>query len=248
MARTSLVDNVVDLVISKIVDGTISPGGAIPTETELAEQADVSRMTVREAIKVLRGRGVIEVRRGVGTFLAEPRDWTDIETVMRVAVAGMGYRSASEQLIELRAVIEVNAAELAAVRRSRTDVARMRELIGEMRASHASGDVDAFVRHDIDFHDVVLAATDNVFLPVVLRSLGKLLYSGRHQTSEVAVIREHAIEFHVGVCDAIERGDATGAQAMMKSHMDQTMHDLKRHVLGIGSADGRDFERAAPPA
>ncbi|WP_329609346.1 FadR/GntR family transcriptional regulator [Arthrobacter sp. ATA002] len=128
-------------------------------------------------------------------------------------------------------MIETGAAFLAAGRRTAADVELLAKHLAGMEAASAAADVDAFVREDIAFHDVVLRASGNVLVPAMYEPLNRLLANGRRETSAVPVIQEHAIAMHRQVLDAIAAGSGEEARLAMDRHMDQTQDDLVRHVL-----------------
>ncbi|MET0163107.1 MAG: FCD domain-containing protein [Microbacteriaceae bacterium] len=227
MSRPSLVSVVADDLLERIVAGEFAEGDAVPTEFELAERHGVSRMTVREAVKGLIAQNVVAVVRGRGTYVQPMREWTALEPVLRAT----GGADAAVQLIELRRMFEAEAAALAAGRRDDEHLAAMEADLERMRAAAASGDVAAFVEADIAFHDVILRASGNVFLPVLFESLRRFLRQTREQTSRNPVIQAHAIERHAAVLEALRTGDPAASRASMLEHMDQTEQDLRQYVL-----------------
>ncbi|WAB85189.1 FadR/GntR family transcriptional regulator [Microcella daejeonensis] len=232
MARSSLVDDVAEALLSQIVSGALPIGGALPSEAELCEKHGVSRVTVREAIKTLAAQRVVDVQRGRGTFVLPHSAWTGLEAVLRATAFGADDGRASLQLIEVRRMIETGAAALAAERRSDDELAQLEECVEGMRAAHAADDLAMFVEHDIRFHDVILRATGNVFVAVLFEPLARVMRAKREQTSAVPVIQEHAIEQHGLVLAALRSGDADAARRAMDAHMTQTAQDLEHLVLG----------------
>lgn len=231
MERKTLVDTVADQLLDRIIDGDIEIGSALPSEADIAEAANVSRLTVREALKSLRAKNVVNVQRGRGTYVNPPRAWTSLEATVRAAAHGVGESNVSLQLLEVRRMIETGAAALAALRREPEDLDLLERHLSGMCAAADAGDVDAFVREDIAFHDVILRSSGNVLVPAMYEPLGRLLSAGRRETSAVPVIQEHAIAMHRAVLKAIAAGDAEESRLAMDAHMDQTQADLIEHVL-----------------
>ncbi|MHA6803336.1 FadR/GntR family transcriptional regulator [Salinifilum ghardaiensis] len=223
-------------LLGAVIDGTHPPGAALPPEAELAEQHGVSRLTVREAVSSLRAQNIVHIRRGLGTYVNEPGTWTALDPVIRAANAGPAHGALSESLLEARRVLEEGAAELAAAKRTEEDLARLREHLAAMRAAHEQSDVDAFVRADLAFHDALVRASGNIFVPLMFAPFGRLLPEGRHETSAVAAIRENATAQHEHIVRALESGDPARARSAMAAHMTQTGEDLRRHVLGPADA------------
>lgn len=231
MARKSLVTEVVDAILSEVVSGALPIGTALPSETDIARRHDVSRLTTREAIRTLQAQGVIRVESGKGSFVNPVSQWSSLEAVLRFSAADTNDAEVSIQLVELRKIFETGAAALAATRRTELDLTQLTERLDDMRRAHRDGDVEAFVRADLAFHQVILTASQNVFLSVMFEPLSRILATRRTQTSQVEVIQTHAIAKHQGILEALTGGDPEQARNAMDSHMEQTLHDLQTYVL-----------------
>ena len=193
----------------------------------------MSRLTIREAIKTLRAKNVVRVERGRGTYVNPVDQWTTLEALVRATVhrESATGRTLPERLIEVRRIVEVGAAELAAERRTDEDTARLEAQLAEMAAADEAGDVDAFVAADLAFHQTVLDAAGNGLIAALLGPLSRLLVPARHQTSEFDDIRRHALDYHAAIVEAIRAGDTEQARRAMHDHIDQTQEDLRVYVL-----------------
>jgi DNA-binding FadR family transcriptional regulator len=225
----SLADTVADQLLDAVIDGSLPPGSLLPSEGELASAHGVSRLTIREAIRILRTNNVVSIKRGRGTEVNPPDQWTSLEAIVR-AFAGNKHVTAAEQLLEARRIIEIGAAQLAATRRTDDDIEALEGYLDAMKAAHEASDVDAVVEADILFHDVIVHAGGNHFLPLLFASFGPLLVETRRQTSAVPDIQEHAIAHHAEIIDALRAADANAARVAMERHMDQTLNDLRTYV------------------
>ena len=231
--RLSLADELTDELLSRIIDGRYPPDSALPPEVDLAREAGMSRLTIREAVKTLRAKNVVRVERGRGTFVNPVDQWTALEalvgaTMYRESAAG---GTLPERVIEVRRIVEVGAAELAAERRTAADTAKLEAQLAEMAAADAAGDVDGFVAADLAFHQTVLHAAGNGLIAALLDPLSRLLVPARRQTSEVDTIRRHALEYHAAILDAVRAGDPERARRAMHDHIEQTREDLRVYVL-----------------
>nr|WSZ95115.1 FadR family transcriptional regulator [Streptomyces sp. NBC_00857] len=226
-----LSDEIAERVLSSIIDGQYPPGTALPSEGVLADEHAVSRLTVREAVKVLRSQNVVRIQRGRGTFVNAPDQWTALEPMIRAAAAPPAGGAISEKLIEARQMIEIGAARLAATRRTDEDLAELEETLDEMRTAARDGDTEQFVQADIAFHEVVMRASGNAFVPLLFEPFGRLLVEGRRQTSAVPQIRTNAVRHHGTVLEALRAGDPEKARLAMDDHMAQTSDDLRTHVI-----------------
>jgi DNA-binding FadR family transcriptional regulator len=231
MARKSLVGVVADALLDRIIAGDFPPGSSVPGELELSAKHEVSRMTVREAMKTLEAQRILSVERGRGTFVNPLNRWASLEAVLRAASEGQNEAVASVQLIELRRMLETGACELAASRISDADVNALFGYVAAMRSAHEVNDVTAFVEADLAFHDLILRASENVFVAVLFEPLQRVLEKRRAETSAVRTIQEHAIGHHQHIVEALESRNPAKAREAMDSHMQQTLDDLKNMVL-----------------
>ncbi|MFE0042326.1 FadR/GntR family transcriptional regulator [Streptomyces albireticuli] len=157
--RQSLVDTVVDQLRAQVGAGEWRVGQRIPTEHALAEQLQVGRNTVREAVRVLVHAGMLRSRQGEGTFVVSMADPAEI---MR-GVQRAGVRD----VLELRIALEVEAARLAAVRHEPADLERMRAALDAQTAFEDpegqpdSGSLELYADHDVAFHRAVVEAAHN---------------------------------------------------------------------------------------
>lgn len=231
MARQSLVAMVSDDLLSRITSGEFPPDSTLPGEQDLVAQHEVSRVTVREAVKTLEALGVARVERGRGTFVNPLNRWTSLEAVLRATSNGQNEEVAAVQLIELRRMLEVGATGLAAPRIQESEIAHLTAQITAMRDAHEANDVDRFVEADLEFHTVILHASGNVFVSVLLEPLSRILAARRAQTSRVPEIQAHAIEHHELILTALESGDPERSRQAMDEHISQTLLDLRTYVL-----------------
>ncbi|MGP9503657.1 FadR/GntR family transcriptional regulator [Specibacter sp. AOP5-B1-6] len=232
MARKSLTGVVADDLLDRIVAGEFAPGSLVPGELELGAQHEVSRMTVREAMKTLTAQRILRVERGRGTFVNPLSQWGSLEAVLRVLSEGKDAAAAAVQLIELRRMLETGACELAAARISDEALGQLAAHIEVMRGAHDSGNVASFVEADLAFHDGILQASGNVFVAVLFEPLHRVLESRREETSQVPEIQSNAIEMHEEILRSLELRDPERSRVAMDSHMTQTLRDLQHYVLG----------------
>ncbi|WP_062346906.1 FadR/GntR family transcriptional regulator [Herbidospora yilanensis] len=200
--RASLVDQVIDQLKEQITSGSWKLNAKIPTETVLAEQLGVGRNTVREAVRALTHAGLLDCRQGDGTY---------VRAISELSGAMARRLRAAEQLeiLEVRRALEVEAARLAATRRSDTDIVNIQAALTRREQAWASGDVDAFVEADLAFHVAVVQATHNRVLIDLYVD-----FSAALRTSIAAAggsLEQNYIP-HDGILRAIASGDATAAE------------------------------------
>jgi DNA-binding FadR family transcriptional regulator len=225
-----LPEDLADQLLGEVVRGKFAVESLLPPEGDLASAYGVSRLTVREAIRILRSKNVVEIHRGRGTFVNRPEAWSSLDAIVRLVTNGDSAASVSERLLEARAIVEVGAARLAAARRSDEDLAELETCLDEMVAGANAGDVNLFVDGDIGFHDVVMRATGNLFVPFMFEPFGQLLRHTRVQTSAVPEIQRNAIAQHRAILESLASGEESRARDAMEAHMEQTRVDLRHYV------------------
>ncbi len=225
-----LPEELADRLLEEVITGRFAVESLLPPEGDLAGMYGVSRLTVREAVRILRSQNVVEIHRGRGTFVNKPEVWTSLEAIVRSINASESATGVSERLLEARAMVEVGAARLAALRRTGEDLAELESCLTEMVNGSDAGNVDLFVDGDIAFHDVIMRASGNLFVPFMFEPFGNLLIQTRRQTSAVPQIRHNAIAQHRTIIESLVAGDEIRARDAMEAHMEQTRDDLRRFV------------------
>lgn len=234
--RAGLPDQLVSRIIAAVAAGEHPPGTRLPPEDVLASRYDVSRLTLREAVKVLRDKGVLRVHQGRGTFVNAPGEWSVLDPALLATRSALGGEAGSlaTKLIEARRVVEVGVAELAAARRTPEDLDRMRAAIIRMQEAHRAEDVAEFSAADVAFHDALNRAADNPFLVALFQPIASLVYQVRMHTSSTAELQVVAIAGHEKILVAIESGDPAAAWSAASVHLAET-HRVVDRVLGAGT-------------
>ena len=230
MSKTSLVDDLVESILDRILRGVFAAHQMLPPEPVLAEEAGVSRLTAREAIKSLQAQKIVYVKRGLGTFVNPPASWSSLDAILRAAAHDLGIEEIPLRLLEIRRMVEVGAAELAASNHEENDLLLLDATIAEMEAAYAEGDLDRLTANDLAFHDIILAASGNPFVPALMGQLGHLLYTLRRETSAFTEVQEHAIVHHKAVRAAIATRNPREARLAMEAHIEQTVADYEHFI------------------
>jgi GntR family transcriptional repressor for pyruvate dehydrogenase complex len=244
--RRGLPDQLVSRIIAAVAAGEHPPGSRLPPEDVLAGRYDVSRLTLREAVKVLRDKGVLRVEQGRGTFVNAPGEWSVLDPALLATRSALGGDSAlATKLIEARRVVEVGVAELAALRRTTEDLDRMRGAIDRMRNAHQAGDVAEFSEADVAFHDVLNQAADNPFLAALFQPIASLAYEVRRHTSSTERLRVVAVAGHERILAAVVAGDPGAAAAAASDHLAEA-HRVVDRVLGPTQDEEPVMRRRVP--
>jgi GntR family galactonate operon transcriptional repressor len=207
-----------------IVRGLYPPDTLLPREGDLMERYGASRTSVREAIKVLSAKGLVETRQKIGTRVRARDHWNIFDADV---LAWHDFNALGEDilkdLIEMRQLVEPPAARFAAGRASLDDVAAIGAACERMRA--AMNDMAAYARADVAFHMAVFAASHNLLLErfayIVANFLQISFRIQQEALDEVDNRVEDDLAIHVGIFEAINRGDAAAAEeGMMRAILD----------------------------
>lgn len=221
-----LVKYATDGILERITRGEFSEEKPLPPEADLAELLDVSRLTMREAVRVLKDRGVLRVVHGRGTYIRPVSKWRDTATIATVLSHETDPVDLGFQLLEVRRMIEVGTSGLAALRRDEDDLAAMEADLQRYDQADVAGDVEAVVQADLDFHKRIQVASGNPFIGAIMMPLESALARSRRATSADVRVRRRAQVHHRNVYQAILSGDAAAAKDAMRAHMTQTAEDL----------------------
>jgi DNA-binding FadR family transcriptional regulator len=212
---------VADALLAFVVDGTYPPGGALPSEADLATRFEVSRLTVREAIRSLASINVIEVRQGKSSVVNAPEKWSPLDPRLLLArgrISGQ-FMLLPRKLVEARRSVEVGIAELAATRRTEEHLGQLSYHLDAMRQAHRQGHVARFADADDAFHDTLFASVDNIFFTAFFESLTHLQRSmGWTTTASVSRTREQSIDWHGRILGAVAEGDPDLSRETMRAH------------------------------
>ncbi|MDS1268897.1 FadR/GntR family transcriptional regulator [Lipingzhangella sp. LS1_29] len=211
--RTGLVDQVIAQLRAQVDSGEWAIGDRIPTESELADQLEVGRNTVREAVRALAHAGLLEIRQGAGTFV---RASSELGGALRRRVE----RSRLRESLEVRRALELESARLAADRRTEADLAEMDHALQLAERALAEGDMTAFVEADVGLHHTIVQASHNSLLIELYGDIAQVV----HETVSQAVQEhsgEHPIVDHRSLVEAIRAGDVAAATRETACYIDE---------------------------
>ncbi len=213
IARSPLYEQVAERLREFIRESDLQPGDRLLAERDLAERLGVSRTSVRQALTALRVMGIVDIRHGDGVYLLESPSDLVPSLASEVARAGVDH----PMIWEVREGIEVQAALLAARRRSDADLQAMRTALADMERSIGGGGDG--IDGDRLFHRAIFAATDNRFLSVLVEQIADAL----DRTSEASLTLPGrapvSLAAHRQILAAIEQHDEAAAAAAMREHI-----------------------------
>lgn len=216
-----LYEQIVQQIEESILNGQLKTGDQLPAERELAQRFGVSRTAVREAVKALREKGLVEAYSGRGTFITDGRSQAIRQSLDWMSRAKNVDGSA--HLAELRAILEPEIAALAAMRMEEQHIATMREAVATMDRSLR--DPDSYIEADLDFHLALAEGASNPLILSLIDSIVGLLREQRMRIFNVEGGPERGQVHHKRILEAIEKRAPEQARSTMHAHLQQVCED-----------------------
>lgn len=235
--RYRLYQDIVAQIEALLDRGELRPGDQLPTERILAEQFQVSRASVREALRALELLGIVETHAGGGTFV-------------RRAVAGDLARPLSAlisrghpiaDVIEVRGLIEPALAARAAERVTPDELAELREIVAAQERKIAAG--ESYADEDTRFHDLIGRAAHNELLVTMLTAIFDVLRASREEWLQSNARAHASLEAHRRILTALEAHDAPAAREASAEHI-RAVGEGILELIGTERAARRDAARA----
>ncbi len=216
MAGARLYEAVASEITRFIEQGAYPPGGRLPSERTLAEELDVSRVTVRQALVSLQTLGRVQIRTGSGVYVSDG-------AVGSQALAG----TSAFELTQARLLFESEAAALAAPDIGETTLTRLGELLARMEASDSDETADLA---DRDFHMTIAAASGNGVVRQVIESLWRMRLEREPIKAVYRAVCSHDVakrgEEHAEILDALKARDANAARLAMRKHFRRLIESM----------------------
>jgi GntR family transcriptional repressor for pyruvate dehydrogenase complex len=224
VVRTSrLYEQIVQQIEESVLNGSLKPGDQLPAERELAQRLGVSRTAVREAVKTLREKGLVEAYSGRGTFITNGTSQAARQSFD--LMVKIGQQEGSPHLAELRLILEPGIAAVAAARVKEEDLAAMREAVAVMDRSQK--DPGAYIEADLDFHLALAEAAANPLILSLIDSIVGLLREQRIKIFNVEGGPQRGQFHHKRILEAVERHDPEMARNAMRAHLEQVKQDSR---------------------
>ena len=227
-----LSDTVAKQLESYILEGVLPPGEYLPAERELAQQLDVSRPSLREALQKLEAQGLLETQKGGGTLV---KNFLGPSLTTPLTAIFQNHPDTVDDFMEFRSISEGNAAYYAAERATEADRAILTACIEAMDVAHKKGDLELEASIDADFHMNIAEAAHNVVLLHVIRSMVEVLKQGvflsRKQLYTHQGSRDLLLTQHHAIYDAIMAGQPDAAHDAACDHLayvQKAIRDLER--------------------
>jgi DNA-binding FadR family transcriptional regulator len=227
-------DHVTSSLAKRILSGALAPGDRLPTEAELSIKLGVSRTALREALRMLAAKGLVESRTRAGTVVSPRSNWNhldpDLLALREELAPDLGFVGS---LIEARRVVEPAAAAFAAERATGEDLHRIEDAFNAMSCA-AQDDVEAFVTADEAFHIAVLLASRNPVFATFGGVIGSALRSAFRLTTSAEESHAATLALHGDVLEAIRLRQPARAHDLMAKVINAASADLARLTSLVG--------------
>lgn len=230
IARRKTYELVAERLVALIGDRAFQPGDQLPTERELTASFHVGRSSVREALRMLESQGIIRSVNG-GAFIVADAAYP-LDSSLRLLLT-LDESTRLRDVIELRSILECEAAALAAERHRAEHLTDMDRAIEEMTTGLGEPKDNAFIDADLHFHLAVAAATGNRLVVHSMHAVRDVMLRALVTAYHVPSSPESAISEHRSIGDAIASGDPGRARAAMRAHLTRVEADIEK-----GAGDG----------
>lgn len=220
--KGAVAEEIAQQLLSLIKTKQLNPGDKLPPERELAATLQVSRPSLREALRALSIMNVIEMRQGDGTYVSplEAEQLVDhLDFVLSLD------DSTFIQLFEARKIIEVGIVALAAARISDKQIADLEANLE--RATQSVDDPESFLKIDLALHETITRAANNPILTRIMASISQLAIASRSRTVAITAVRQKTVTDHRAIVAALKQHDPIAAQKAMLNHLSNVEHRLQ---------------------
>jgi DNA-binding FadR family transcriptional regulator len=219
-------EGMIEEIGRRIICGEFAPGNPLPSEAELCQVLEVSRTALREALRVLAAKGLVEAKRKIGTIVRPSETWNylDADILSWLLQAQEADRVIGE-LYELRHLIEPIAASLAARNANAADVHALREACRDMEL--AGDDGEQIKAPDMRFHRAIIEASGNRLFSSLAHVIGAALAVNFDLVSKAPRGQKHSMPAHRRVLDAIANRDAPAARLAMQKLIEDSQQDAR---------------------
>ena len=228
LKKTRLYEEIVKQITDLIESGRLQPGDKLPPERLLAEQLNVSRTAIREALRSMESMGYIKSKVGGGTFIKA----ISIDNILSpFSTILLQDKKLIQELLEVRQLLEAEIAALACQRASQDDIDTMRSTLDNMHKDIESGGIG--LKGDNAFHNALAAAAKNTAMSKILGLCDELLSKSRESTLLIPGQPIKSLMDHEEILDAVKTGDAELAKELMKQHIIKAQANFQNYYSNI---------------
>lgn len=222
ISKEVLCDQVADRLEQMILSDKTQVGQKLPSEQALATGFGVSRPVIREALAILRARGLVTVQAGGGSSIIIPEPIQMLDVVNRLTRM---HHISSEEVYEVRIQLEVMAARLAAVNAKPEQLKRMADINRKMEREKRNASVRAEL--DLQFHQQLAEASGNQLLSIFVQSMNGILQTMLESVFELLQSQEDGVSYHKRIIEALSSGDRDRSEAIIRDHLMMSMRNYE---------------------
>lgn len=228
--RRRTVEIVVENLEERILDGSFGYGDKLPSEEQLAIQMQVGRRSVREALRVLEAKGLVEIQMGVGATVKR----NDLDSFLDVLTQNMSsYLSINkadlEHVMELRKLLEGAALQRLITAPNPDKIQKLAQAVTRQREAFEVQDYGSYQEWHLEFHNGIVDALNNPLISMIYRQMLMLMRAAMEKTGSHPEISARAIEDHAQMVDALKRGARTELQKVLDRHLTNFIADVMAH-------------------
>lgn len=236
--RRKLYEYVVDELGLRIIRGDYHSGDTLPNEESLCKELEVSRGVLREAMKVLIQKGLVESKPKIGTVILPRHSWNlfDPDVLIWKYQAG-NKREFLKNVMEVRRIIEAEASKFAAERANTEEIARIRALYDHMAAMlskqnpDAADSIESLMLNDLRFHSAILEASGNELIAQIGHTMRQALLTARQSDRQDVEAQKATMPSHWQIVEAISRHDSEQAYQAARRHIDQVWQEMQEQLV-----------------
>jgi len=229
--REKISEQISNQLLNAIIKGHFKVGDKLPSERQLCDMFNASRVAVREAINTLTAKGIATSEHGIGTLINPREKWNTLDPQIFLLESNI---SAFYQLLEVRRIIEPEMAALAAERITQTSLDKLQTMI----FTHSDDSVEQHILDDMSFHMEIAKASQNTVLLIIMNSINDLLQESRRRTYFIPDALSRAWACHEDILRALETRNSELARKSMNDHLDQVKSEID---LMVNSGDIDDL-------
>ncbi len=224
--KVRLSESVIDAIKEMIVNDGFNPGDKFYSEKELTRKLEVSRSSIREALRILEVTGQVNVKQGKGIFIsdAQGKRFREFSTWLK------NHEQSIKDNFEVRLIVEPKAARRAAEQATSGDIKKMETACSQFAKSAKNGNTEEAILCDHSFHNSLAGATKNKTLYVLMKAMTTTLADGWVSSLYTPGRIQQTIYEHGDIVDAIKNKDRAGAENAMTRHLVNALHDITAHL------------------
>jgi GntR family transcriptional regulator, transcriptional repressor for pyruvate dehydrogenase complex len=215
--RPRVYEDAAEAIRQYIAQNHLRPGDPLPPERQIQQQLEISRASVREALRTLQMIGLVEARRGKGLFVKK----LDLQPMVRALTSNLELIDGISvgHLVDVRKALELELAEVAAMRRTAEDAARLATSLERMRQALTEGDVAMALTQDLKFHEILVQISRNPLFERFYSSIAAFLVDIRERSPQTTETQTASLREHDAIYRAIRDQDPAGAVDAMRMHL-----------------------------